>query len=287
MEKVSKKILGIIAVVGTLAAIFFVVKTNSLSKKLKEEAATTTELEKALNERDAYLAIDSMVVKGDYDNAIKAYSDQLATGPKTYDKDLRMRIALTQKLRSLGGAATSPKRDSLKAQLDSLKELPKIEAADIRDVDSLAFALQKAKVQVGRLQEQLKNRSQGEYLKFKSKKGNLLHYVGQVDQGKANGYGIALLETGSRYEGQWQDNERHGQGAFYWIDGEYYIGAYLDDKRSGEGTYFWPNGEKYVGQWKEDKRNGKGVFYSEKGKVVTSGVWKNDKLVSPDKKKEK
>ncbi|NJB35686.1 MORN repeat-containing protein [Croceivirga sp. JEA036] len=287
MEKISKRALGIVAGVGVVAAIYFIVKTYNLTQKLEEETATTTELENALNERDAYLTIDSMVVMGDYDSAIKAYSDQLATGSKTYDKDLRMRIALTQKLRSLGGSSIHPKRDSLKAELDSLKELPTIATSDIRAVDSLAFALQKVKVQVSRLQEQLKNRSQGEYLKFKSKKGNLLHYVGQVDQGKANGYGIALLETGSRYEGQWLNNQRHGQGAFYWIDGEYYIGAYKEDKRSGEGTYFWPNGEKYVGQWKEDKRNGKGVFYSEKGKVVTSGVWRNDKLVSPDKKKEK
>jgi len=128
------------------------------------------------------------------------------------------------------------------------------------------------------MRNKLRNKAIGEYLTFSNTKGSQMHYVGQVKNGKANGFGVALLNTGSRYQGAWRNNQRHGDGSFYWADGQYYIGSYSNDLRNGQGTYYWPNGEKYVGQWKDDKRNGEGVFYGKDGAIITSGIWKNDKL---------
>ena len=147
----------------------------------------------------------------------------------------------------------------------------------------LIASLNEAESKIRTLKNRLKKTSENEYLTFKTSKGTSLHYVGQIKKNKANGFGIALLETGSRYEGNWKDNMRHGEGKFYWDDGEHYEGSYVNDKRQGKGTYFWKNGEKYVGEWKEDRRNGVGKFYSKKGKIKASGVWENDKLVKEDK----
>ena len=135
----------------------------------------------------------------------------------------------------------------------------------IEQKDSLNFALEKANIQLRNLRSQLKERSFGEYLTFKSKKGNQMHYVGKVNNGMANGYGMALLDTGSRYEGEWKNNQRHGEGSFYWSDGDYYVGHYENAERNGFGTYYFHNGEKYVGDWKDDKRNGDGNFYGKDG----------------------
>nr|WP_262895559.1 hypothetical protein [Galbibacter mesophilus] len=157
------------------------------------------------------------------------------------------------------------------------------ESVSLNKYDSLTFALEKNKLQLSRLKKQLREKSFGEYLTFKSKKGNRLFYVGKVENHKANGFGIAILDTGSRYEGEWKDNMRHGEGSFYWIDGERYEGEYKNDERSGMGVYYWPNGDKYVGEWKEDVRDGQGTFYNAEGEVYAKGIWKDDKLVKKDK----
>ena len=138
-------------------------------------------------------------------------------------------------------------------------------------------------MQLKSIKQQMITKNFGEYITFKSSKGNRLHYVGQVKNKKANGYGIAILDSGSRYEGDWKDNKRHGEGVFYWIDGQHYEGSYVDDLRSGKGTYYWINGEKYVGQWENDMRNGSGTFYGKDGNILTKGVWENDELMSEDK----
>ena len=175
--------------------------------------------------------------------------------------------------------AAAARRDLGKTKQDTTNLLALIPSEDPRKVDSVLFVLKKSRMKIQNLQRQLEQKAAGEYLTFQSSKGSKVHYVGQVKNNKAHGEGLALLETGSRYEGDWKENQRHGEGAFYWPDGEYYIGEYKNDKREGRGTYYWPNGEKYVGEWADDKRNGKGSFYNEEGEIITSGIWQNDELV--------
>ncbi len=117
------------------------------------------------------------------------------------------------------------------------------------------------------------------FLNLVSSKGKKFEYLGDIEEEKANGYGIGIYESGSIYKGHWKDNLRHGQGIFTWRDGESYNGGYISDLRHGEGTYIWKNGEKYIGGWKEDKRHGNGRVYKKNGKVKSSGTWANDKLV--------
>ena len=152
--------------------------------------------------------------------------------------------------------------------------------------DSLLVALETSSIEISQLKSELKNNSKSsshQHLEFKTSKGTSLYYIGDIKKGKANGHGVAVLESGSRYEGQWKSNLRHGKGHFFWNDGQHYKGEYLDDKRHGFGIYYWENGDRYEGQWKDDKRNGKGKFYNSKGKLKTSGIWENDKLKTKEK----
>ena len=264
---------------ATGVSVFFMFKTDGLQRALKESENASEQLSKQTTQQKVLLRIDSMLVEGKYNEAITSYGntqEDIDDG----DKIIPLRIALAQKMQQLKTENKSNlKRDS--QQSDSAVAQA-VSPKEIRRYDSINFALKKAKVQLKGMQAQLRRKSFGEYLTFESKKGNVMHYVGQVKKGMAYGTGIALLDTGSRYEGEWMANKRHGEGIFYWPDGQRYEGSYEEDTRNGLGTYYWPNGEKYTGQWKKDKRNGQGTFYGKDGKVI-KGVWKNDKLVEQAK----
>jgi hypothetical protein len=121
------------------------------------------------------------------------------------------------------------------------------------------------------------------FLSIKSKKGGNLYYVGEIENGKANGKGISVSQSGSVYEGQWKDNNKHGYGNYKWADGERYEGEYQNDLRHGNGTYFWKNGQRYMGQWVDDKREGKGAIYNKNGKLKIKGTWKDDQIITNGK----
>ena len=263
-----------------LVAIGLFFRTNSLQNQLQEQSSNTADLNIRLLTYEELLSKDSLLLDGDYDDALVAY-EKIAKEIGDDRMGVKLRIALAEKIKTYSQHKNEPTQE---IESDSLTLPNASDPIEIRRYDSLSFAHEKVKIQLDRLRKQLKQKSFGEYLTFKSKKGNKMHYVGQVKNNKANGYGIAFLDTGSRYEGQWKDNQRHGEGKFYWPDGEYYVGTYVNDKRNEHGAYYWPNGEKYVGSWKDDKRNGKGEFYASDGNMLTSGTWEDDKLVEAQKK---
>ncbi|RFC55683.1 hypothetical protein [Brumimicrobium aurantiacum] len=143
------------------------------------------------------------------------------------------------------------------------------------------------KSRVAELQQELKEKNRElrkkegvQTISFKSENGDVIHYLGKVDDEKANGGGIGIWNTGSLYKGDWKDNKRHGKGEFTWSDGHQYVGDFVNDKREGNGTYYWPSGEKYEGEWSNGKRNGKGILYDKDGNIQYDGMWKKDKIVN-------
>jgi len=278
MKKKDITLYGLLAIISVLA-LYFGVKSNTLQNEIGESNKAKKELDVLVTGNKELVAIDSVLMKGDYNKAIESYNITLQNHEEL-NTVIPLRIALAQKLMQNNTVNTTEKGTE-KISVDSTAITP-VTQSEVRRIDSLNFALEKARVQVNNMRKQLNNKSFGEYLSFTSKKGTALHYVGQVKNNKANGLGIAVLETGSRYEGEWKDNLREGNGTFYWADGQYYIGSYKNDMRNGEGTYFWPNGQKYKGQWKDDMRNGKGIFHKKEGSVI-SGIWENDKLKEADK----
>ncbi|WP_344820933.1 hypothetical protein [Aquimarina gracilis] len=272
-----------IAIIG---AVFSMFQTKKLHKKLKESQIKETQAASKIAFQNKLLQIDSMLVKGQYKSAIDAYKKQFDTVVDNFSTDVKLRIELAQQLMDFSiGTSINDSISDEQQKLDSINANYAATPFEIRRYDSLNFVLEKTRVQLSRMKKQLQKKSGGQYLTFKNTKKHKLHYVGQVRNNKANGYGIALFDTGSRYEGEWQDNLRHGEGSFYWPDGESYQGEYQNDRRNGMGTYFWPNGEKYTGHWKNDQRDGEGVFYGKDGKIVTQGVWKDDKLIEENKDK--
>ncbi|MBO0323196.1 hypothetical protein J0X14_12885 [Muricauda sp. CAU 1633] len=274
----------ILLAIFTLGMLFFVTKSLQLQKELAQVSGENKIISDKLNEYERLTEIDSVLLQGDYDAAIASYSASM-NAAKEHNNIIPLRIALAEKLRN-NNTQKKTIPDSIVAHLDSLPNSNSNwnEEVAVRKYDSLNFSLEKTKVQLARVKKQLMQKSFGEYLTFKSKKGSQMHYIGQVKDGKAHGFGVALLDTGSRYEGQWKNNQRHGEGTFYWPDGEYYVGNYTNDKRSGHGSYYWPNGEKYTGEWKDDKRSGSGKFYDADGGVVAGGEWSDDKLVELNEK---
>lgn len=289
MKKQNRTIISYLLLVFAVGIIvFYQLKTNNLQNELQANRAFKEQIDERMNVYQSLLQIDSALVKGDYKTALKDYRKQLIISGENDSTGIQLRISLAERLMKMQKAIHSDA--SLIAQLkalDSNQTEHLATAKEIRQYDSLSFALEKTKVRLARMERQLQKKSFGEYLTFTSSKGSQMHYVGEVKNKKANGHGLALLDTGSRYEGEWKDNQRHGKGTFYWPDGEYYIGNYVNDKRHGQGTYYWPNGEKYTGAWKADQRSGEGIFYGKDGKIIADGVWQEDELVQADKKQKK
>lgn len=160
--------------------------------------------------------------------------------------------------------------DSLIAVIDSLSlnSKQRIQKFKMQN-DSLKFSLNIAK-------NQLNRKNEIQILTFKNNAGNLIHYLGEVSNGKANGGGKGIWNTGSLYTGDWKNNKRHGTGTFEWADGEKYVGDYVEDIRQGTGTYYWKNGQRYDGEWKNNKRNGQGTLYDKDGNPEFEGLWVDD-----------
>ncbi|MEM6737975.1 MAG: hypothetical protein AAF620_18095 [Bacteroidota bacterium] len=272
----------IVWLVVIILVILYIAHVSSLTSDLKESQKAVTE---NINELQTYIAlskIDSIVLTGRIPDAFGRYNDMMQTSDSCCMDAIKRRIEVLNRFEMINKQLLS--RDSLKTSQDTVRLIVNREIEDVRMKDSLLFALEKAQYQIESLKQQMKTKSFGEYLSFKNEKGTIIHYVGQVKDGKASGKGVGLFSTGSRYEGYWKNNMKHGEGSFHWPDGEQYVGSYSYDIRSGEGTYYWPSGEKYIGEWKNDRRNGQGTFYGEDGEIIAAGLWKEDKLIEKGKK---
>ena len=280
-------ILCIAAAVAAVLALGWAARQQSV---LDEQTALATNYAEQLADYRQLSAVDSLVFAGEYEAALDGYA---AIVP---DSQLFSEALLADRTAFVNGVVRTEYRlDTLLSRRPRFTPRPStalpitIAPAPVAQnnpslnqplrYDSLRFALQKAEMQVRNLTQKLSRSSGPNYLTFKSREGNEIYYVGEIKNGKANGNGVALLSTGSRYQGEWEDNRKDGVGEFHWNDGAWYEGEYVEDMRSGRGTYHFPDGSTFVGQWAEDVRNGEGVFYNAKGKVVTRGVWDKDILV--------
>lgn len=115
--------------------------------------------------------------------------------------------------------------------------------------------------------------------------GAKIDYIGEVNEGKANGFGFAVFEKRGFYEGEWTNNMRHGEGTYYWQSGDSYSGQYEADHRSGFGVYTFATGEVFKGQWVDDLRSGHGVLTNKRGKILYEGEWVNNEPVRKKKRK--
>ncbi|WP_422858733.1 MORN repeat-containing protein [Flagellimonas sp. S174] len=287
MKKIRPLLTYALALFFAALALYFWSNSRTLKQELEANQQTKQDLFSRLAMHEALLQGDSLLIRGNYNDAIESYSEGQEPRTESDGAALEMRMAFAKTFLALQTQKNETDSNSI-AVLDTTSIMVKeLSSNEINSIDSLTFAVEKMRAQVSRLKKQLRKKANGQYLTFVTSKGSVVHYVGDVKDKKANGMGVALLSTGSRYEGQWKNNQRHGEGTFYWPDGQSYEGTYINDKRDGQGTYYWPNGEKYVGHWKADERFGEGVFYGKKGDIVASGIWEDDELVQEPNRRRK
>ena len=118
-------------------------------------------------------------------------------------------------------------------------------------------------------------------------------YFGQVENGKANGWGRLFDEERNiEYIGYFHNNKYDGEGSLYHYEKKgdnrvktsKYDGGFEDGERSGYGKYYlYRDGEEFLaydGEFRYDKYNGKGkyIYYDEKYKKIGyyDGCWAYD-----------
>lgn len=99
-------------------------------------------------------------------------------------------------------------------------------------------------------------------------------YIGEIKNGKRDGFGIYYFNDGSTYEGAWLNGKKYGKGKYTLPDKRYYEGDWKDDKRHGLGLFVFKDGSEYQGQWKDDKRTGNGNLSFNDG-TEYEGDWLN------------
>lgn len=282
--------LSIIVIAMMIGELFWIF---DLKDRNKEQALEQQEQLSSVNQEVEYLndlaKAYEWYIRGEYSKALDAFYQLTAREGHEEDSSLFARI---QRIEGLLNTEDTSNADQEKIQAFqySINQLEvKIDSV-IREKDSLLENWQQKLAmntnQIEQLEEELSRKQQSlqkedhvKVISFTNSKGKVVHYLGEVDDQKANGGGVGIWNTGSIYRGDWKDNKRHGEGKFEWSDGHVYEGEYVDDKRNGQGTYSWPSGEKYVGEWSNDKRNGQGTLYDMDGNVQFEGKWLNDEIV--------
>ncbi len=104
-------------------------------------------------------------------------------------------------------------------------------------------------------------------------------YLGNITNGRPDGYGYVEYASGDRYYGYFKDGQKCGHGTYIWAykssDGAYfYDGEWKNDQADGYGTYVWYDGLHHTGNFSNGTFNGFGTRYSTNG-TVTKGNWVN------------
>jgi hypothetical protein len=222
------------------------------------------------------------LLEEDYRNALEAYKRLLPDDDEHKASMVNSRIAQVEKVRRRPTDNGELKHyeaiiEKNTKSLDSLKTVLDFMKSAMSGTDSLRQRIQLLNAEVAKKNQELNRKQLIQVISFKNANGRLIHYLGEVVNGKANGGGVGIWNTGSIYRGEWKDNKRHGKGTFEWADGEKYVGEYKDDKRDGIGTYNWPSGERYEGEWRNDMREGTGKLFDQDGNIKFEGRWMADK----------
>ncbi|MEN1783791.1 MAG: hypothetical protein AAGF77_01520, partial [Bacteroidota bacterium] len=184
---------------------------NQKGERLTEVSDKIASLERQIELQRQLSKADTLLVQGRYEDALTHYENQEATIIENEGVGVALRMAIAERLLAFeDGLVPKSNAKEAEVEVDSSEVKAPITTLTLHQMDSLVFALEKAKVQVTRMRKQRQSKSSGAYLTFTNSKGSKLHYVGEIKNGKANGYGVALLNTGSRYVGEWKDNQRFG-----------------------------------------------------------------------------
>jgi len=103
-------------------------------------------------------------------------------------------------------------------------------------------------------------------------------YIGEMQNGLANGFGKMFWADGAFYEGNWKNNYQNGKGKMVWATGETYEGNWVMGLQNGKGSMSWVNGDYYEGGFVDGLLEGKGTLWFANG-IVQKGKWKANNFV--------
>ena len=104
--------------------------------------------------------------------------------------------------------------------------------------------------------------------------------TGEWKNGKLNGKGSFMSETGILYIGEFVNGLKQGKGILFYKDNGMMMGNFLNDKLNGRGFQIFADGSVVSDvNYKDDKRNGMGYQYEIKSKKLYEGEWNDDKWV--------
>jgi len=295
MNKVTRKIL--LAILGSylIISLVWIFRLQGELRDLNEKHAEHQSSDQLLIDNysqeiktlEAFMESDNEFFDGNYQKALELY-ESLGKSFNISDQQERLLQLRTERLRELTSTDDTTnafmffqqkqlenmqmEKGKLENQLDSLSNSLKIKEQELKEK---VKNLEKA---VADKDKKLEQKDKLQVISFKNDKGNLIHYLGEVKNGKAEGNGIGIWETGGIYKGNWKNNQRHGEGTYTWKDGHIYEGTFVNDIREGEGIYYWTSGEKYVGAWRNNQRHGQGILYDKDNNVKIEGIWENDKI---------
>ena len=75
-------------------------------------------------------------------------------------------------------------------------------------------------------------------------------YSGNATDGRADGKGRLTYSGGGRYEGDWIRGRQHGRGSMVDADGDRYEGEFADGLPHGQGSGSTPGGGHHTGEWR-------------------------------------
>jgi hypothetical protein len=133
-------------------------------------------------------------------------------------------------------------------------------------------------------------------------------FVGEIDNQRMDGWGIATQPTGTRQEGEWRRGEPYrvtgvyvtpdgaieigswnhagvySGGSIDWKDGHTYKGEWkvvygAADLPDGVGTMTWPDGRTYKGHFLEGRMDGSGRMSYPDGRIE-QGIWMQGKFMA-------
>ena len=260
---------------------------KKLDSQLKEFRADLDSTKNRAGFLQEFLIADNNYILGDYQKASEAY-EKISDHPyKTpFEQDLinlrKRRIDEIISHRDTLSADIEAYQYSLAAARDDIERIEKekdsLLALDHATIQELQSTIEEMREELTEKDKKLNQKEKVQVISFRNKKGNLIHYLGEVSDEKANGGGVGIFDTGGIYRGEWKDNQRHGEGVYTWKDGHKYEGTFVEGIREGQGTYYWSSGEKYTGEWKNNKRNGEGTLYDRDNNIQYEGKWVDDKV---------
>ncbi|MEX1191543.1 MAG: hypothetical protein WEA99_06175 [Brumimicrobium sp.] len=262
-------------------------KNTELKSEVAQSTSKQDSLELEIEKFKTLQLADDYYFKGEYNQAKTSYKSIL----NSYDLNKPQSNRIQDKLDRINEIKFSNENvsDEMRAfqvtlekrnySIDSLiTQMDSLETETNKKLEEKSEKIKNLNNKNKDLNKKLAEKENVQVISFNNEQGDFIHYLGEVNDKKANGGGIGIWKTGSIYKGSWKDNQRHGKGMFEWSDGHIYEGEFINDKREGEGTYRWPSGEKYEGEWRNGKRNGEGTLYDRDGNVQYEGQWKDDKI---------